>query len=174
MVNLENFGGIEGAIEKAVDRVFVAADVNPRIPRDREARLALLRRGLIPWLAGIDPDSKSRRRDIARRADIPEEARPLIDLLVEERLLSTDVQKIVQETGEVVAQVTIEPTHEALLRQWGMLKGWLEEDFGLRARQGEMPGAGSISPIAARNQLSIISGRSTSARISPNFARRAS
>ena len=27
--------------------------------------------------------------------------------------------------------VTLEPTHETLLRQWGNLKGWLEEDFAL-------------------------------------------
>ena len=28
---------------------------------------------------------------------------------------------------------TIEPAHEALLRQWGLLKGWLAEDLGLLA-----------------------------------------
>ena len=28
---------------------------------------------------------------------------------------------------------TIEPAHEALLRQWGLLDGWLAEDFGLLA-----------------------------------------
>jgi formylglycine-generating enzyme required for sulfatase activity len=48
----------------------------------------------------------------------------LIDLLVAQRLLSTDVAK---ETGEV----TIEPVHEALLRQWGLLQGWLAGDSGL-------------------------------------------
>jgi hypothetical protein len=26
-------------------------------------------------------------------------------------------------------EITIEPAHEALLRQWGLLRGWLEEDF---------------------------------------------
>ena len=31
-----------------------------------------------------------------------------------------------RDTGEV----TIEPAHEALLRQWGLLQGWLDEDFG--------------------------------------------
>jgi hypothetical protein len=53
---------------------------------------------------------------------VPLEARPLIDELVEQRLLATDASK---ETGET----TIEPAHEALLRQWGLLQGWLEEDF---------------------------------------------
>ncbi|MGA3341613.1 MAG: TIR domain-containing protein [Methylocella sp.] len=135
LADYESFGGIEGAIEKAVTRVFKAADADPRIPREREARLVLLRRGLIPWLAGIDPDSKSPRRNIARRADIPEEARPLIDLLVEERLLSTD---IATDTGVA----TIEPAHEALLRQWGLLKGWLSEDFArLATLEGVKRGA---------------------------------
>jgi Novel STAND NTPase 1 len=107
-----------------VERALKAADRDPKIPRDREARLALLRRGLIPWLAGIDPDTGSPRRRIARRSEIPAESAPLIDLLVEQRLLSIDVSK---KTGEV----TIEPVHEALLRQWGLLQGWLAEDAGL-------------------------------------------
>jgi hypothetical protein len=55
---------------------------------------------------------------------VPEESQPLIDLLVEQRLMATDRATV---DGEVT--VTIEPAHESLLRQWGLLKGWLEEDF---------------------------------------------
>src|SRR5260370_1006455 len=51
--------GLRGAIEASVKRALAAADNDPRIPRDREARLALLHRGLIPWLAGIDPETGS-------------------------------------------------------------------------------------------------------------------
>ena len=91
-----------------------------RAIRDRDARLALLRRGLIPWLAGIDPDSGSPRRQKARISEIPEEARALIYLLVEQRLLSTDV-------AEDTRERTIEPAHESLLRQWGSLQGWLQD-----------------------------------------------
>ena len=128
----EKFGGLKGAIDAAVERVFAHADADARIPRDREARLTLLRRGLIPWLAGVDPDSKTPRRNIARRADIPAEAASLIDLLVEERLLSVDTHSTRDPaTGAESRQSTIEPTHEALLRQWGLLDGWLKEDFGL-------------------------------------------
>ena len=119
-------GRITGSIEAAIERALRAADTDSRIPRDRDARLALLRRGLIPWLAGIDPDTGSARRQRARLSEIPDEARPLIDYLVEERLLSIDVS---EGTGER----TIEAAHEALLRQWGLLKGWLEEDFGVLA-----------------------------------------
>lgn len=120
----KHLGGITGSIEAAVKQAFTAADKDSRIPRDPDARLILLRRGLIPWLAGIDPDTKAPRRRVARLSEIPAEARPLINLLVEQRLLSTDVAK---DTGEI----TIEPAHEALLRQWGLLQGWLKEDTGL-------------------------------------------
>jgi formylglycine-generating enzyme required for sulfatase activity len=120
----EKLGRIEGSIEAAVEQAFRAADADPKVPKDKQARLALLRRGLIPWLAGIDPDTGAPRRGVARLSEIPAEARPLIDLLIEQRLLSTDVATGTKET-------TIEPAHEALLRQWGLLRGWLKEDAAL-------------------------------------------
>lgn len=121
-----SLGGITGSIEAAVERALKAADADPAIPKDPAARLALLRHGLIPWLAGIDPDTGAPRRRVARLSEIPVEARPLIQHLIEQRLLATDVSK---DTGEK----TIEPAHEALLRQWGLLQGWLTEDAGLLA-----------------------------------------
>jgi len=121
-----DLGRVKGSIEAAVERALKAADADPAIPKERAARLALLRRGLIPWLAGIDPDTGSPRRRIAKLSEIPPEARPMIQHLVEQRLLATDVAK---DTGES----TIEPVHEALLRQWGLLEGWLTEDAGLLA-----------------------------------------
>ena len=128
LADYEASGGIRGAIEAAVQRALMAADNDYRIPRDRDARLALLRRGLIPWLAGIDPETGSPRRRVARRADIPAEAAPLIDLLVEQRLLATD-RTTLHAGDHEQTEITIEPAHEALLRQWGLLHGWLEEDF---------------------------------------------
>jgi formylglycine-generating enzyme required for sulfatase activity len=117
-------GRMQGSIKAAVERAFEAADADPRIPRDRQARLTLLRRGLIPWLAGIDPETKAPRRRVARLSEIPAEARPLIDLLVGQYLLSTDV-------SQVSGEKTIEPAHEALLRQWQHLTSWLAEDVGM-------------------------------------------
>jgi formylglycine-generating enzyme required for sulfatase activity len=120
----EKIGRIEGSIEAAVERAFKAADADPKVPKDKQTRLALLRRGMIPWLAGIDPDTGAPRRRVARLCEIPAEARPLIDLLIEQRLLSTDVATDTKER-------TIEPAHEALLRKWGLLQGWLKEDAPL-------------------------------------------
>jgi formylglycine-generating enzyme required for sulfatase activity len=124
LAHYNELGRVKGSIEAAVERAFQAADQDHAIPRDHVARLALLRRGLIPWLAGIDPDSGAPRRRVARLTEIPADARPLIQRFVEQHLLSTDIAK---DTGEQ----TIEPAHEALLRQWSLLQGWLAEDAGL-------------------------------------------
>ncbi|WP_375459101.1 TIR domain-containing protein [uncultured Enterovirga sp.] len=124
----EEFGGIRGAIEAAVRRAMVAADHDARLPRDPASRLLLLRRGLIPWLANVDPETASPRRRRVPLSDIPREAEPLIRLLVEQRLLSID-RSVLRDTAGERVETTIEPAHEALLRQWGLLRGWLEEDF---------------------------------------------
>lgn len=116
-------GRIKGSIEAAVARALTEADKDSTVPKDLNERLALLRRGLIPWLAGIDPETSNPRRRVARKSEIPEGARPLIEHLIEQRLLATDVSS----EGEQI----IEPVHEALLRQWGLLQGWLVEDAGL-------------------------------------------
>jgi formylglycine-generating enzyme required for sulfatase activity len=124
LADYETLGRIRGSIEAAIERALAAADADPQVPRDRAARLLLLRRGLIPWLAGIDPETGIPRRRIARRSEIPAEARPLMQHLIDQRLLATDVAPDTRE-------ITIEPAHEALLRQWGLLQGWLVEDAGL-------------------------------------------
>ena len=134
-VDYKKTGRIGGAINAAVEEALDSADADPRIPRERDARLELLRRGLIPWLAGVDPESGAPRRRVARFSDIPTEARPLIDKLVDRHLLSVDQPSFRDpHSGEThFEEKTIEPTHEALLRQWSVLRGWLEEDFELLA-----------------------------------------
>jgi formylglycine-generating enzyme required for sulfatase activity len=137
--NYQKFGGLKGAIDAAVQRALLRADSDPRIPKNGETRLQLIRSGLIPWLASIDPDTKTARRNIARRSDIPSEAAPLLDLLVEERLLSADTRLTRDpNTAEEIRESTIEPTHEALLRQWDKLQGWLNDDFEALLVLGEV------------------------------------
>ena len=145
-------GRVKGSIEAAVERALKAFDANLAVPRDRNAKLALLRRELIPWLAGIDLDTGCPRRRVARLSEIPTEARPIIDHLVDARLLSTD-------TDRVTREITIEPAHEALLRQWGLLKGWLEEDLAaLTALEGVKRAA--VDWDANGKQLAWLSHRS--------------
>ncbi|VTU08498.1 photosystem I assembly protein Ycf3 [Actinobacillus indolicus] len=113
-------GGLKGAINSAINEALNKAQQDPRVPKDRQACLALLRRGFIPWLAGIDVKTKKPRRKVADYASIPEEARPLIDILVDCRLLTKDLDHTQKIT-------TIEPAHESILRQWQDLDGWLKE-----------------------------------------------
>ncbi|NQZ11411.1 MAG: GHKL domain-containing protein, partial [Algicola sp.] len=116
-------GGLEGAIEAAVEQALVSAERDPDLADDRATLTKQLRQGFIPWLAGIDPDSKRARRRVANLTEIPEQARPILKHLVEQRLLSTDIDPATKQT-------TIEPAHEALLRQWRLLQNWLAEDYG--------------------------------------------
>jgi len=124
LADYEALGRLRGSIEAAVEGVFKAADNDPAIPKDRAKRLALLRKGLIPWLANIDLENGEPRRRVAALSEIPTESRPLVQLFVEQRLLATD-------TSEATGEQTIEPSHEALLRQWSLLRGWLADDAGL-------------------------------------------
>ncbi|MDM7861127.1 TIR domain-containing protein [Alteromonas sp. ASW11-36] len=121
LAEYHDLGGINGAITAATEEVFQRALKDSRLPSDRSALEALMRRAIVPWLAGIDPETQAPRRRIARMSEIPSEAHPLVELLVEQRLLSTDIN--------TEKEITVEPAHEALLRQWGLLKGWLEDDF---------------------------------------------
>ena len=102
LTDYDALGRVKGSIEAAVERALRGADIKPALPRERAAKLALLRRGLIPWLAGIDPETGTPRRRVAKLSEIPEEARPLIDCLIDARLLSTDSDR---DTGET----TVEP-----------------------------------------------------------------
>jgi WD40 repeat protein len=125
LAEYEESGRISGAIEAAVERALAASANDPKVPQDKPAKLALLRRAMIPWLAGIDPETKSARRFVAKFSDLPEETRPLVHHFIEQRLLSTDV--------DANGERTVEPAHEALLRQWGLIDGWLKEDIAILA-----------------------------------------
>src|SRR5262245_12633731 len=79
----ESLGGLRGAIEIAIDGAMKRAQADPAVPSDREAVVRLLRSAFIPALVGIDPETGLPRRRIARLAEIPFEARPLLEHLVE-------------------------------------------------------------------------------------------
>ncbi len=132
-------GGVAGSITAAVEKALELAGRDGSVPPGRDERLALLRRGLIPWLASIDPTTGEPRRASAPRTALPAETLPLIDRLIEMRLLRTDEAVAHDraaasvEVPTMTAAVPIEPAHEALLRQWPVMVGWLAEDKALLA-----------------------------------------
>ena len=113
LAHYEAIGGMPRVVQTAIDEVL-SAD-----PTQRAQQLQLLRAAFIPWLATINPDNDQPLRRVARQSDLPEQSRPLIDALVEKRLLVRD-----ERDGQVVVEVAL----ESLLRQWDELAGWLREE----------------------------------------------
>ena len=106
----EAMGGMNHVVQTQIDSVLA------RDPTVRESQLDRLHRAFIPWLATINPDNDQPMRRVARRSDLPANARLEIDALVSTRLL---VQS--ERDGEVFVEVAL----ESLLRQWADLAGWL-------------------------------------------------
>jgi hypothetical protein len=105
-------GGLRRVVQTEIDSVL-AAD-----PAERRHQLKLLRAAFIPWLAAIDPDTDTPVRRRATWTDLPPDSRPLVDRMVDKRLLVTATRD-----NHVVVEVAL----ESLLRQWDQLAGWLAE-----------------------------------------------
>lgn len=120
----EALGGVAGSIAAAVKAAFAEPVREPAVPADEAERERLLRIGFVPWLALVDPDTDARKRQVASWAMIPTDAHPLLDRLIEQRLLVRDER--VREDG--VREIVVEIAHEALLRQWPTLARWLDEN----------------------------------------------
>lgn len=104
-----------GGLEQAVERAATLA-IQPDTLADSE-RWAL-RQAFIPSMVRLTEQGGFTRR-AARWEALPAAARPLLTELVKRRLL---VRR-----GEGGEQ-TVEVVHEALLRRWPLLRGWLEEE----------------------------------------------
>lgn len=126
LAHYEASGRLQGAILAAVKKAF--DEYAPGIPSDEKERETLLRRAFIPWLARVDETSGEVKRNVARWEEIPADARPLIEKLIEVRLLRS-YQPIDKDGRPDPAQSrTVEPAHEALLRQWPTLVQWLKQE----------------------------------------------
>ncbi|MGO9350188.1 MAG: TIR domain-containing protein [Mycobacterium sp.] len=110
----EAMGGMRRVVQNAIDEVLAAA------PGERPDQLKLLRAAFIPWLATVNPDNDQPMRRVARYNELPQASQPLIDALVDKRLLVRD-----ERDGQVVVEVAL----ESLLRQWDELAGWLREEL---------------------------------------------
>ena len=88
--------------------------------------------GLFPGSLASTPNTHLPPRHRAPRGH-SRGVRRLIDLLIEARLLRSDATEEDSPDDAVRRIPRIEPAHEALLRQWRLLRRWLEEDFGLLA-----------------------------------------
>ncbi len=109
----ESMGGMAQVVQTEVDKIL-AAD-----PDQRPADLDTLHDAFIPWLATINPDNDQPMRRLARWDDLPPASHPLIQAMVEKRLLVQDTRD-----GQTVIEVAL----ESLLRQWRELAAWLRDE----------------------------------------------
>ena len=108
----DELGRLEGAIRAEADRVLSEAQPSPE---DLEA----LRAAFVPTMVRINAEGGYARRR-ARADEMPPRAKTLLRRFIDARLLISDRDQDGQETVEVA--------HEALLRTWPQLSGWLAED----------------------------------------------
>jgi len=121
-------GGVRGSIEAAVNVAFAEPGRQPAVPAEEAKRTALLHKAFVPWLAAVDQYTNERRRRVARWDKLHPDTHPLLERLIEARLLLRDRRKLEGEAQEVEEVVVVEITHEALLRQWSVLTEWLDAD----------------------------------------------
>jgi WD40 repeat protein/DNA-binding SARP family transcriptional activator len=108
----EQAGGVRGAVARLAEGSYERLDDG----QQRIARAILLR------LAGEGEGETVVRLRVALDEFEPE-ARPVLDQLIDGRLLT-------------VSEGEVEVAHEALLREWPRLRGWLDEDAqGRRVRR---------------------------------------
>ncbi|NUX52169.1 TIR domain-containing protein [Paraburkholderia sp. JPY418] len=125
VADYQAIGGMRGSIEAAVESAFADPGREPAVPANKAERERLLRDGLIPWLAHVEPLTQQRKRRVARWDELPESARAVLKRLIRYRLLLQDRRKA--EAGNEEATI-VEIAHEALLRQWPVLAAWLDAD----------------------------------------------
>ncbi|MEB3242151.1 MAG: toll/interleukin-1 receptor domain-containing protein, partial [Cyanobacteriota bacterium] len=134
---------LENAVRRAADGV-VTLSTNPEA-------LRALRQAFVPAMVQVSEKGAFTRRAALWDA-LPDAARPLLEALVAARLL---VRR--QAEGQ---PSTVEVAHEALLRVWPLLRGWLEEsrDFLLGSQQLEQDLALWQAAAPADQPQALLSG----------------
>lgn len=111
--NYRRMGGMRDVVNNEIRQVLPADE------RERERAMALLRAAFIPCLVNINPENNRPMRRVAPEAEFPAAALPLIDQMVQRRLLVRDCD----ERGTVVVEVAL----ESLFAHWDDLRGWLDQ-----------------------------------------------
>jgi tetratricopeptide (TPR) repeat protein len=122
LAQYDRLGRINGAVNAAVSDVLEQGKRIGVLPRDDAMLEASLREAFIPHLARVNKAGQFVRR-VATKTELPAGSHELIDLFVHARLLLRDRRPTRDGFSEV-----IEVAHEALLREWPALRGWLEAD----------------------------------------------
>ena len=119
----EAIGEVKGALGRHADREY--ARFKDEADRERVRRI---------FIQLVRPGERAEdTRRIATKAELGEQNWPLVKQLADARLVVTSRNGADLETVEVV--------HEALIRNWGELRGWMDTDRVFRASQERLRGA---------------------------------
>lgn len=110
-------GGLRGAIRKQAENIFT---LHCPIEKEQALRNAFLRM----VHRNVEPDQLGWVRRAAEWQEMPAESRDILDHFVKARLLVKKSGK----TSEGKPTIQLELAHEALLRNWDRLRGWIKED----------------------------------------------
>jgi hypothetical protein len=130
----DQLGGMSGAIEASATNALIEARKRRLASNDNDLEL-LLKRALLPHLVRVDDQDGFLGR-VARLAEIPPECHELIGLLVDQRLLIRDRRGVTHSESTLehhsddsrAKYDVIEVSHEAILREWRLLHGWLVDE----------------------------------------------
>jgi WD40 repeat protein len=109
-------GGVEGALARRANAIYGA--MSPE--RQVVARRVLLRLTQ-PGEGTEDTRRRASRRELVTRPGEEEDVDAVVGALAEARLLTTS-------TDEASGQPVVDVTHEALIRGWPELRGWINDD----------------------------------------------
>ena len=135
---------LENSVKQMADGVLQAQ-------RPDAASLKAMREAFVPAMVRVSEQGSYARRSVAWDS-LPPLALPLLEALVAARLL-------VRRQGEGQPS-TVEVAHEALLRVWPLLRGWLDEsrDFLLGSQQLEQDLAQWHAASPADKPRALLSG----------------
>jgi len=114
-----DIGGVEGAIARRAEEIYTGFTSQEQ---------GLVRRVMMRLVQpGIGTEDTRRRATLAELSPLPESGegpgvRAVIQALADARLVTTG-------RDPASGQVTVEVAHEALIRGWPRLRGWLDEDW---------------------------------------------
>ncbi len=135
----EAIGQVEGALARHADQKYEHLS---------ETEKAQVRRIFVQLVRPGEGAEDTRR--IAAKSELGEQSWSLVKQLADARLVVTSRNAAEQETVEVV--------HEALIRNWGELRGWMETDRVFRAWQERLRAAKQQWEMTNRDVGSLLRG----------------
>jgi hypothetical protein len=118
-------GRLNGSFEAAITEAFVDPQKAPQVPEKPEEQEKLLKWAFVPAMVDINATNGEPLSRAATKREIPEACHNIILRLVDARLVVSDRG---QADDNGAQPTTYRVAHEALFREWGRLRDWLEQE----------------------------------------------